>query len=208
MQYSFRLLKSARDAAVKQLQGTTGPTENDNIALPFIVPGLLSPEECLAIRDLRQESFKEDGKVSVDGKRQSTLRESEIQWLFPGPETKWIFDKVETAIEKANASYKFELYGFFQGAQVGTYHEGGFYGWHPDMGVGNTSNRKLSISVILSRVDEFTGGDLLFKCLGGEIPKAQGTAIIFPSYLIHRVTPVTSGTRISLVSWISGPPFR
>jgi PKHD-type hydroxylase len=39
-------------------------------------------------------------------------------------------------------------------------------------------------------------------------PRKRGTLILFPSFLIHRVTPVNSGVRESMVSWISGPNFR
>ena len=38
--------------------------------------------------------------------------------------------------------------------------------------------------------------------------KARGTLVAFPSYVMHRVTPVTSGTRKSLVAWVAGPKFR
>jgi PKHD-type hydroxylase len=38
--------------------------------------------------------------------------------------------------------------------------------------------------------------------------RARGTLVAFPSYLLHRVTPITSGTRKSLVAWVSGPVFR
>jgi PKHD-type hydroxylase len=207
MQYSYRFLKSACEDAGTLYRNSPEPPQNKNIALPFVVPNLLTPDECELVRALEQDNAQQEGRVSVSGKK-SDIRESKVQWLFPAAETNWVFDRIESAIEKANASYKFDLFGFFQGAQVGTYHENGYYDWHPDMGVGNTSNRKLSISVLLSRPDEFTGGDLEFKCIGGQVPRTQGVAIVFPSYLIHRVAPVTSGTRISLVSWISGPPFR
>lgn len=207
MKYSSRLLSSTSRGAGKLRPVNPDLQQNNDIALPYIVPALLNPDECRKIMAFRQGCDQEDGRVDVTGKK-SSIRESTVQWLFPSPETEWIFDRIEVAIEQANASYGFELYGFFQGAQVGTYHEHGYYDWHPDMGGGNTSHRKLSISVILSRPDEFAGGDLEFMCIGGQVPRAQGVAIVFPSYLIHRVAPVTSGTRISLVSWISGPPFR
>jgi predicted 2-oxoglutarate/Fe(II)-dependent dioxygenase YbiX len=31
--------------------------------------------------------------------------------------------------------------------------------------------------------------------------------IIFPSYLVHKVMPVTSGTRYALVGWAHGNTF-
>ncbi len=207
MQYSYRLLKSACKGAKILHHKPTDQPQNNDIALPFIIPNLITPDECRIIRTFSQELTQQDGKVDVSGKR-SGIRESKVQWIFPNPKSDWIFDRIEKAIVKANTSYHFDLYGFYQGAQVSTYYENGFYDWHPDLGGGGTSNRKLAISVILSRPDEFVGGDLEFKCIDGQVPRTQGTAIVFPAYLIHRVSPITSGTRVSLVSWISGPPFR
>ena len=66
--------------------------------------------------------------------------------------------------------------------------------------------RKLSMTIILN--DEFEGGE--FELLGHQKPveeNGMGTVIIFPSYMVHRVRPITSGTRYSLVAWICGEPF-
>ena len=52
------------------------------------------------------------------------------------------------------------------------------------------------------------GGELEFMSVKGDVSQVRGTAVIFPSFLVHRVAPVISGVRKSLVSWISGPPFK
>jgi len=86
-----------------------------------------------------------------------------------------------------------------------------FYTSHMDMGYRALEVRKLSFSVQLSDPDTYQGGNLeLFKC-GTDFdlaPRSQGSIIAFPSYHVHRVTPVTSGARYSLVSWFAGPPFK
>ena len=86
----------------------------------------------------------------------------------------------------------------------------GFFEWHMDFGAGNISNRKLSITVQLSDPEEYEGGELQFMINQNIItaPKEKGTAIIFPSFALHRVTPVTSGVRKSIVGWIGGPPYK
>ena len=73
--------------------------------------------------------------------------------------------------------------------------------------------RKISVSVILN--DDYEGGDLEFLVINAKgeleickITPAVGSAIIFPSYIMHRVTPVTKGTRYSVVAWYGGPPFK
>jgi len=69
--------------------------------------------------------------------------------------------------------------------------------------------RKLSLVLQLSDPKDYEGGELILH-LSEEptvVPKKQGYVTIFPSFVLHEVTPVTSGTRHSLVSWISGKPF-
>ncbi len=77
--------------------------------------------------------------------------------------------------------------------------------------------RKLSMTINLNKPGEYEGGNLKFdfgphthgeryhECI--EI-RPQGSIIIFPSFIHHQVTPVTKGTRYSLVLWSVGPPFK
>lgn len=94
--------------------------------------------------------------------------------------------------------------------QIGRYSEGGHYDWHQDIKVPeNQRQRKLSISILLNDPAEFEGGDLVFK--GAEDKKIftqQGTIVVFPSFVEHKVTPVTKGTRYTAVTWALGPSFR
>lgn len=88
----------------------------------------------------------------------------------------------------------------------------GHYDWHEDTHFLQSSDldRKLSVTVQLSDGSEYEGGD--FELLGVNLPtaalKTKGTVLVFPSYLKHRVTPVTKGTRKSLVAWFEGPHWR
>ena len=74
----------------------------------------------------------------------------------------------------------------------------------------NLVKEKISISIQLSDENEYEGGELEFKTGMNNItaPKNFNSVLLFPSYLIHRVKPVTKGTRRSLVLWISGPKFK
>jgi PKHD-type hydroxylase len=57
----------------------------------------------------------------------------------------------------------------------------------------------------------YEGGDLEIW-QGGEVrdktPRGSGIVIIFPSYMMHRVTPVTKGVRRSLVLWVGGEHYK
>jgi PKHD-type hydroxylase len=65
------------------------------------------------------------------------------------------------------------------------------------------------MSIQLTDGSKYEGGDLRFQTATDEpAPRGVGSLVVFPSYLVHRVDPVTKGARLSLVSWIAGPPFR
>jgi PKHD-type hydroxylase len=68
--------------------------------------------------------------------------------------------------------------------------------------------RKISMTVLLNHPSEFEGGDLELMAPGKKAKLKQGHAIIFASFLNHKVSPVTRGVRQSLVCWFGGTPFR
>ena len=86
--------------------------------------------------------------------------------------------------------------------------EGG-YEWHMDCGEKIQNQRKISVTVQLSDSNEYEGGDLEFN-IGRKITaqREKGVAVIFPSFYLHRVTPVTSGIRKSFVLWVGGEPYK
>ena len=59
---------------------------------------------------------------------------------------------------------------------------------------------------------EYEGGELQLKLDYQEEPRniniEPGDIIVFPSFTLHRILPITSNIRYSLVAWISGPPWR
>ena len=150
--------------------------------------------------------------LSDGGERhEEQLRKSSVMAVTPSQKTQWIFDRMTMiALQCNNERYGFSLNGFYEPLQLAEYVEGDFFDWHLDFGVGENSNRKLSISVQLSDPSAYEGGTLQFMINNKTIdaPREQGTIIIFPSFIMHRVTPVTKGTRRSIVAWVSGPPYR
>ncbi len=86
--------------------------------------------------------------------------------------------------------------------------EKGHYDWHFDYG-NAFSNRKISFSIQLSDPSEYDGGHLeIAGVKHEETMRKKGTLILFPSYVRHRVTPITRGTRYCIVGWVHGPHFR
>lgn len=204
MQYSHRKLSSVPNKKLKN-NAYAKLRENDELVLPRTVPGLFTPEECARIVAFSESEMDASGVVGQIGV--NSLRDSRVKWLYPDENTEWIFARLDKAAVQANKHYQYQLSGFFQGAQVASYTNGGHYGWHIDIGKGVQSTRKLSISVQLTPSDEYEGGDLEFMMIEEKASRDIGTATIFPPFLVHRVQPVISGTRQSMVSWIGGDAF-
>jgi PKHD-type hydroxylase len=142
-------------------------------------------------------------------------RRSNIAWISNNVDTAWFYERMSYIARNLNGQYfNFDLWGFAEDFQYTIYdsHEQGHYDWHQDRGVG-TSNfgpRKLSMVLQLSEPYEYDGGDLELMCGADpiQITKQRGLVVAFPSFITHRVTPVTDGTRKTLVVWITGPHFR
>ena len=192
---------------IRLLSTTTRLEPNDRAAMMAYIPGFLSPQECRQVIELAGNYPESEGLVGTGGDKAS-IRDSTIRIILPGPDNEWLFAKIEAAALHLNKEYKYDLRGFYEGMQFATYDRDGHYGWHSDYGRGVYSVRKLSLAVQLSDPDEYDGGDFEFMATNEPAPRQIGSLIAFPSFLVHRVCPVTRGRRMSLVSWISGPPFR
>lgn len=141
------------------------------------------------------------------------IRSSKVSWVGKNEQTTWLYDRLSYAAQSLNEQYyRFDLYGFVEDFQYTVYDgaEKGHYGWHVDQSPGDRCPRKFSLTLQLSEPATYTGGDLLFRKADtpDHAPKGRGTIIGFPSYNLHKVTPVTYGIRKSLVVWVAGPPFR
>ena len=171
------------------------------------------------------ESMTEQEKKYVFQKRNS-----KVSWF----NDEWVYKEIYPYIHEANkaAGWNFQ-WDFTEDSQFTTYDEGQFYGWHADGHPKPYKDnhrfenyrgkiRKLSVTVQLNDPSEFDGGNLEFsfrngKDFDGNTDKSthacteirpQGSIVVFPSFVWHRVTPVTRGTRHSLVLWNLGLPWR
>ena len=139
------------------------------------------------------------------------IRRSQVSWLTNAPDTEWVFEKLAYVASKINAQhFRFDLTGFGDALQLTNYDqsEHGMYGWHQDYGMG--ISRKLSMVLQLTDPAEYEGGNLqvMTKDTPDTVRKQRGLIALFPSYIVHQVTPVTQGNRQSLVAWVAGPAFR
>ena len=162
-----------------------------------------------ALRNILDTKDLNDAQIG-DGAVNTTKRRSKIFWLPKTDEFVDIYKIFQELILKCNEEfYKFKLTEITEHIQYTVYksEDEGYYDWHVDMGP-NKARRKLSLVCQLSDPSEYEGGELQIHT--GNISvgeKEKGTVILFPSYLLHRVTPVTKGIRRSLVLWIEGPAF-
>ena len=153
-------------------------------------------------------------------------RDSNIVWLNEA----WIYREIQPYIHKANknADWNFQ-WDCSEHCQFTKYNTGQYYDWHRD-GWGESYNkpdkpyehkkiRKLSVTLSLSDEKDYKGGDLEFDFGDTEPSKerasrkcteirSKGSLVVFPSSVWHRVCPVKSGTRYSLVIWSLGWPFK
>jgi PKHD-type hydroxylase len=169
---------------------------------------VFTPEECQRLIAEFTPDLKPALVETMDLQESQSIRKSSAVFIAPSKSTVWVFDRLgQAAREVNNALYGFQLGQFKEGFQFTRYEVGEYYGPHFDIGPGKLTERKLSMTVQLSSPDDYTGGELIVYP-EFVAPRDQGTMTIFPSFMCHDVRPVTTGVRYSLVSWLSGPPFR
>jgi PKHD-type hydroxylase len=192
------------------------PLQLDNAMSDYYVYNRAVPKEtCDQIIKFAEGQW-EDASVGGENVTQKNvrkeIRDSQVAWSScPN-----LFEMVWGYLNDANdkAMWRFQI-DSAQPMQITKYQVGGFYEFHKD-GNGFTRDvsdknivtynktRKLSMTVVLN--DDYEGGE--FEFLGnGKIKEKMGTVIVFPSYMQHRVLPVTKGVRYSLVVWFCGEPF-
>jgi PKHD-type hydroxylase len=182
--------------------------------MPFVaLAEALSASDCdrvialVAAADLRDAAL-------TGGATRHGLRRADIAWLDDLPEAGWVMDRMLRLVAEANRTgFGFDLSDFAESPQVARYsaERQGHFDWHSDIGAGPlAARRKLTAVVQLSNPAAYAGGglDLWPDSNVHAAPRARGTAVVFPSFVLHRVTPVTAGTRWSLTLWAHGPAFR
>ena len=168
---------------------------------------LFTKEECEKIIKIgKKKEF-----IKATTKSKSDIRKGKISWLYSTDNLEWLFRKITDVVLDLNKRYfGFDIFSMNEGLQFTNYKApSDKYGKHVDKAL-NINVRKLSISIQLSDPKEYEGGELWLYDdeKGMQMKKEQGTLILFPSYTLHEVKPVTKGERNSLVTWVTGKPFK
>ena len=166
-----------------------------------------------------------EGKDSLkDLAKLYKTRNSSIVWM----NEPWIFRQIHPYINEANKKCNWNFdWEFSESAQWTKYSKSQHYTWHQDAFSKPFNKprsqehgliRKISVTVSLEDGNTYEGGDLEFsilspryednKTITAKEARTKGTITVFPSFVWHRVTPVTQGTRYSLVVWNLGFPYK
>lgn len=172
-------------------------------------------EQIQKIIDICEEYTKVEAGVSNENSVNEKIRKTEVAWIDYNDKTAFMYDSIGNIARRLNGQFfGFDIWGFQEHFQYTVYgDEESHYTWHMDRGMSHStgsSPRKLSLVLQLSDPDEYEGGDLQLFTQSEPITieKKKGLVVAFPSFIMHRVTPVTSGTRRTLVVWLTGPSFR
>ena len=178
---------------------------------------------CKEILEAGRKKMIEEGST-LKGMNKAT-RKCKVAWIAD----KWIYDIINPFIHVANknAGWNFN-WDWNETSQFTIYEKGEYYDWHTDQGPDamkhknknfNGKTRKLSLTLQLTDKTKYEGGDFQFMWIQADKKdllnivtvddaKDMGTIIIFPSFIHHRVLPVTKGKRESLVNWSIGKKFN
>ena len=175
---------------------------------------LFTPDQCRQIIECGRRQPPQTAQVGMnkpEGGIDTKKRITTISWI-PFKEMEHMYQDLDRFIQKANLNhFGFDDIRVTEQAQFTEYPVGGFYDWHMDCDVNMQHEppvRKISMTLLLNDPSEFEGGHLEIMAPGKFAELKQGHAIVFASFLNHRVNKVTRGVRQSLVVWFGGKPFR
>ncbi len=181
--------------------------KNDFVAATVVFPNALSDTECAQICALSETL--PPANVAVYPPTESVTRSATTKVLEKSDELDWLNSRIHKFVQQANEYFEFELSSCLKPVMCVSYGVGDFFHWHTDLGDGDESARKISVCIQLSPSQSYEGGLLQMICCEDPMNATEiGTLIAFPAHLAHRVTPVTRGQRMALVTWAHGPPFK
>jgi PKHD-type hydroxylase len=168
---------------------------------------LFSAEECEKIIRLSSDFQTAPAKSSGAGGLKTLFQRVCLVTFIPENEdTRWIFDRIRTEAGRLNAEiWKFDL-STLEDLQLVSYGFLNHFARHMDSGTPQFCQRKLTVSIQLSRPSDYGGGSLFVWSRNKDrhAPRTQGCATFFPSHLWHRANVILWGQRVALVGWVRG----
>jgi len=195
--------------------------EPDVNPMSMVAEQLFSREECSAIIKIGHElglvkdsgyfqySSTAVGDTGVLGHKD--LRKSSTVVISDQDEQYfWLWQKCTDMIYNFNKTFQYDL-TYIESLQISCYDDSkDYYDKHHDVLFKSFQTRKLTFSIQLSESTDYVGGnlELYHEREPLQLSRNMGTANIFPSFVPHGVTPVTSGKRYCLLGWVCGPKFK
>lgn len=182
---------------------------------PFTMPAFLSADECADLVDLGRDGMA-PARLS-GGHHLGQVRSAQTLWLDDARVPRLGIKLARLLSHMNDIHFGFDVTGFDEGYLLLRYDggdvaaTGDFYDWHIDIGHSGTSqSRKITMIIQLSDQADYEGGVLEVNANGAaaELSQERGTLLAFPSFSLHRVSPVMRGRRYSLAIWAHGPAFR
>jgi PKHD-type hydroxylase len=177
--------------------------------------GGLSPDEVTELLGAVDDEQMARGRIGskTTDVTNSDIRSGSVQWIGHRDVSPSIFSHLFTLACVANRErgWNFTFEGLTQNLQATSYSGEAteHYDWHMDWGAGRLAYRKISVVAHLSDPSDYDGGSL--QLTNGSTPleavQLPGSVTVFPSFILHRVTPVTRGRRLGAVAWVLGQPF-
>jgi PKHD-type hydroxylase len=170
------------------------------------VPAAFDAAECDAIIALAGE-MEAAPVYGGSGREVDPALRNVRRRLIARGEAPWLFERLDALLATGGDEFGLPVGPISEDVQILRYDEGGHFAlWHTDGGVDSAHQRLVSMSVELSDRADYDGGELetVPDLIGRTRSLPRGSAQLFPSRALHRVTPVTRGTRWALVAWTGG----
>lgn len=184
----------------------------------YYYPQIFSNNDILHLEQIIHKNYSfhkgQVGTVELGNLDSNLYNNRDIAYLPFDETTKWLYEKLEKLVIQANeVLFNFSITHVTDLIHYVIYPEnGGHLDWHMDIGKFGVNKRKLALTVQLSDPSEYDGGEfeIWFNNKNNfiELPRKKGDVIVFPTFLMHRVKPITRGQRKALVFWVGGEPFK
>jgi len=176
---------------------------------------VINDEQIKKIMDIGEGEWQDAVVTNEENPTDEKIRKTQIIWN----NEQWLYDLVWPYMTNANTSAGWNLkIDSAESFQLGRYEDGGHYDYHVDGSGSKRINapgnnflhgKTRKISMVLWLNEDFEGGDFEFHpsiVKDGRFTPTKGTLVFFPAWTMHKVYPVTKGTRYSLVTWFNGNP--